>query len=45
MQSSRDDRKMHDGIMVWAEIYGDKTIGPCKFDDGVKLTSQIYCYF
>ena len=36
-------RTQEDGSIMWAKIYSDKPIGPFKVDDGVKLTSQIYC--
>ena len=39
------EREHQSSIMISAVIYGDKLIGPYKFDDRVKLTSQLYFYF
>lgn len=38
-------RQQDGGIMMWAEIYSDKLIGPYKVDDEIKLTSQNCCEF
>ena len=39
------EREHQSSIMISAVIYGDEPIGPYKFDDRVKLTSQCYFYF
>ena len=33
------------GVMFWADIMGDKLVGPFRVPEGVKLTSQAYISF